>query len=144
MTTLSPRHRIRNRIVILLHRLGLPSGPMYLLTVPGRATGRPRTTPVAPVLVDGTRYLVQAYPNADWVKNVRAAGHGILTRGRHAQPVNLVELPEPERAPILRAFPAQNPRGAGAFVRNGLVESESPEDFAAAAARCPLFRVTPR
>jgi deazaflavin-dependent oxidoreductase (nitroreductase family) len=117
---------------------------MQLLTVPGRTSGQPRVTPVAPVLIDGTRYLVQAYPDSDWVKNARAAGHGTLTRGRRVQAVDLVEVPEAERGPILGEFPGQNPRGAGAFVRNGIVESESPESFAAAASRCPLFRVTPR
>ncbi|SEQ08003.1 deazaflavin-dependent oxidoreductase, nitroreductase family [Streptomyces sp. yr375] len=142
--SLSPRHRARNHVVILLHRLGLPFGPMHLLTVPGRTSGLPRTTPVAPVVVDGTRYLLQAYPGSDWVKNARAAGHGVLTRGRRAQRVELVELPEAERGRVLREFPVQNPRGAGAFVRNGLVASGSPADFEAAAARCPVFRVVPR
>ncbi|MFD9432712.1 nitroreductase family deazaflavin-dependent oxidoreductase [Streptomyces sp. NPDC060002] len=146
MTTrasVSPRHRARNNIVIVLQRLGLPFGPMHLLTVPGRKSGLARTTPVAPVVVDGTRYILQAYPQSDWVKNARAAGHGVLARGRRAQPVELVELPEQERGRVLREFPVQNPRGVGAFVRNGLVESGSPEHFEAAAARCPVFRVVP-
>ncbi|WP_406384923.1 nitroreductase family deazaflavin-dependent oxidoreductase [Streptomyces sp. NBC_01618] len=147
MTTqrsVSPRHRARNNVVILLHRLGLPFGPMHLLTVPGRRSGLPRTTPVAPVVVDGTRYILQAYPESDWVKNARAAGHGVLARGRREQQVELVELPEEERGPILREFPSQNPRGIGAFLRNGLAASASPEDFEAAAPRCPVFRVAPR
>ncbi|NEA55107.1 nitroreductase family deazaflavin-dependent oxidoreductase [Streptomyces sp. SID13666] len=142
--SLSPRHRVRNNVVILFHRLGLPFGPLYLLTVPGRRSGLPRTTPVAPVVVDGTRYLLQAYPGSDWVKNARAAGYGVLTRGRRKQRVELVELPEEERGRILREFPGHNPRGVGAFVRNGLVDSGSPEHFEEAAARCPVFRVAPR
>lgn len=141
---LSARHRARNRVVVLLNRLGLPVGPMHLLTVPGRRSGVPRVNPVSPVVVDGTCYILQAYPHSDWVKNARAAGHGVLTRGRHSRPVDLVEVPEDERAPVLRAFPAQNPRGVAAFVRNGLVDSGSPESFARAASRCPVFRVTPR
>lgn len=142
--SLSPRHKARNAVVVLFHRLGLPFGPMHLLTVPGRTSGLPRTTPVAPVVVDGSRYLLQAYPHSDWVKNARAAGHGVLSRGRRAQRVDLVELPEEERAPVLREFPRQNPRGVGAFVRNGLVASGSPEHFAAAAPHCPVFRAVPR
>ncbi|MFE5401257.1 nitroreductase family deazaflavin-dependent oxidoreductase [Streptomyces sp. NPDC056580] len=138
------RHRVRNKAVVLLHRLGLPFGPMHLLTVPGRRSGLPRTTPVAPVVVDGVRYVLQAYPRSDWVANARAAGHGVLARGRRAQRVDLVELPVEERGRVLREFPGQVPRGADAFVRNGLVESGSPEHFAAAAARCPVFRVVPR
>ncbi|MFG2652134.1 nitroreductase family deazaflavin-dependent oxidoreductase [Streptomyces sp. NPDC048436] len=142
--SISPRHKARNRVVILFHRIGLPFGPMHLLTVPGRKSGLPRTTPVAPVIVHGTRYILQAYPDSDWVKNARAAGHGILTRGRRAQQVDLVELPEEERGAVLREFPGQNPRGVGAFVRNGLVTSPRAESFAEAAPRCPVFRATPR
>ncbi|MFJ3170841.1 nitroreductase family deazaflavin-dependent oxidoreductase [Streptomyces roseus] len=142
--SLPPRHRIRNKAVILFHRLGLPFGPMHLLTVPGRISGLPRTNPVAPVVVDGTRYILQAYPQSDWVKNARVAGHGVLARGRRAQRVDLVELPVAERGRILREFPGQVPRGVDAFIRNGLVESASPEHFEAAAARCPVFRAAPR
>ncbi|MFE5584809.1 nitroreductase family deazaflavin-dependent oxidoreductase [Kitasatospora sp. NPDC056531] len=142
--TIPPKNKVRNRLVIFFHRIGLPFGPMHLLTVPGRKSGLPRTTPVAPVTIDGARYILQAYPNSDWVKNARAAGQGVLTRGRRAQRVDLVELPEAERGPVLREFPRQNPRGADAFVRNGLVASPSPEAFAAAAPLCPVFRVVPR
>ncbi|MFE6165781.1 nitroreductase family deazaflavin-dependent oxidoreductase [Streptomyces sp. NPDC056486] len=143
-SSISPRHKARNKVVVLFHRVGLPFGPMHLLTVPGRSSGLPRTTPVAPVVVDGTRYILQAYPNSDWVKNARAAGRGVLARGHRRRQVDLVELPVEERARVLREFPAQNPRGVGAFVRNGLVESASAEHFAAAAPHCPVFRATPR
>ncbi|TCN35591.1 uncharacterized protein DUF385 [Kribbella orskensis] len=85
-----PRQRLRNRLIILLHRIGLPVGPTQLLTVAGRTTGRLRTTPVAPVIVDGVPYIVQAYPGSDWVKNARAAGSGVLTRGRRCRTVDRV------------------------------------------------------
>ena len=49
-----------------------------------------------------------------------------MTRGRHTQAVDIIEVPEAERARILREFPGQNPRGVEAFVKNGLVDSESP------------------
>lgn len=141
---ISPRHKARNRVIVFFHRLGLPFGPMYLLTVPGRVSGIARTTPVAPVVVDGVRYVVQAYPQSDWVKNARASGHGVLARGRRRQAVDLVEIPEAERAPILRQFPHQNPRGVRAFIKNGLAESGFSDSFGAAAPRCPLFRIVPR
>ncbi|OXR40764.1 hypothetical protein B7C42_07188 [Nocardia cerradoensis] len=139
----SARRDIRNRVVVLAHRIGLPFGPIHLLTVAGRSTGSPRTTPVAPIQLDGVQYLVQAYPDADWVENARAAGRGILARGRRSRTVDLIEVPEQHRGPLLRAFPVQNPRGAQAFVRNGLVDSGSPDSFADAASRCAVFRVDP-
>ncbi|MFF0455011.1 anthrone oxygenase family protein [Nocardia africana] len=139
----SARRAIRNRLVVTAHRLGLPFGPIHLLTVAGRSTGIPRTTPIAPIQIDGVQYLVQAYPDAEWVKNARATGRGVLARGRKSRIVDLIEVPESQRHPVLRAFPVQNPRGAQAFVRNGLVESGTPDSFADAAGRCPVFRVEP-
>lgn len=139
---ISAGQRARNRIVIFLHRIGLPVGPTYLLTVPGRTSGLPRTTPVAPVVIDGTMYLSQAYPRPQWVKNVQAAGHGVLTRGRTKHAVDLTEVPEEQRGPILREIPSQVPMGVSTYLRNGLADSRSPEGFASAAARCLIFRVT--
>ncbi len=69
-----------NKIVVGLQRLGVAFGPMQLLTVPGRRTGVPRTFPIAVLPIDGHRYIVQAYPKAAWVANVRAAGEVTLTR----------------------------------------------------------------
>ncbi len=69
-------------------RLGLPisrdESPV-VLTVPGRKTGKPRSTPVTPMDVDGKRYVVNGYPGADWVNNVRAAGEVTLTQGRRTR-----------------------------------------------------------
>jgi deazaflavin-dependent oxidoreductase (nitroreductase family) len=138
------RQGIRNRVVIALNRVGLSVGPLHLLTVPGRRSGLPRTTPVAPIIVNGGCYLIQAYPNSDWVKNARAAGRGLLTRGRRTREVDLVEVGMPQRGAILREFPTQNRRGVGAFLRNGLVDSDSPDSFASAAASCPVFHAIPR
>lgn len=140
--TVSAGQKARNRIVIFLHRVGLPVGPTYLLTVPGRKSGLPRTNPVAPVVIDGTIYILQAYPNSEWVKNAQAAGHGVLTRGRRKQAVDLTEVPEEQRGRILREFPSQVPMGVNTFLRNGLSDSRSPESFAAAAPRCRIFRAS--
>ena len=62
-------------------------------------------------LVDGVRYLIQAYPESDWVRNARAAGRGILSRGHRAEEVDLVQLPTTEAAAVLRAVSgAESPR----------------------------------
>lgn len=130
-----------NRIVVALQRLGVAIGTMRLLSVPGRKSGELRTTPVSPVTKDGERYIIGGFHGADWVKNARAAGWGILARGRKKERVFLVELPEEERAPILREFPRGVPHGVQFFVKAGVVETPDPESFAAAAPRCPVFRV---
>ncbi|MGP2442619.1 nitroreductase/quinone reductase family protein [Streptomyces sp. JW3] len=132
-----------NKMMELFHSMGMPVGPMHLLRVRGRRSGREFTNPVAPVKIDGTMYILQAFPQSDWVKNVRAAGAGTLVRGRKAVPVKLVEVPVAERAPIARQFPTQVPMGAGIFVKNGVVADKSPESFERAAPEIPVFRVVP-
>lgn len=99
--------RIANRINTVLIRLGLPvrgSGvPTALLTVPGRRSGLPRTTPVA-MLPDGDGWrLMAAYGAVDWVKNLRAAGTATLTWRGRSFPVTARELTPAEGAPVLRA-----------------------------------------
>ncbi|WP_380280422.1 nitroreductase family deazaflavin-dependent oxidoreductase [Kitasatospora purpeofusca] len=135
--------RFGNKMLEVFHGVGLPVGPMRLLKVKGRKSGREYTNPVAPVKVDGALYILQAFPGSDWVKNVRAAGEGVLLRGRKAQRVQLVEVPPHERGPIVRQFPTQVPMGAGIFVKNGVVPDKRPESFERAARDIPVFRVVP-
>ncbi|MFJ4673791.1 PNPOx family protein [Kitasatospora purpeofusca] len=85
--------RFGNKTMEVFHRIGLPVGPMQRLKVKGRESGREYTNPVAPVTVGGRMYILQAFPGSDWVKNVRAAGAGVLVRGRKARRVGLVEVP---------------------------------------------------
>lgn len=137
----SPWLKGANRVIIGLQRLGLASGPMYLLTVPGRKTGKPRTTPVAVVTVAGERYLVQAFPGAAWAANARAAGAGVLARGRTRTRVALIGLPVRERAAVLRELPVVAAAATGIFVKSGMVSSADPDGFAAAAPRSSVYRI---
>ena len=133
-----------NRVVILLQRLGLPLGTMHVLSVPGRRSGQMRTTPVSLLTVAGERYLVGGLITADWVQNARAAGWGSLRYGRRTERVGLVELPEEERAPILRAFPWLVPQGVRFFQRLYDLPTDPallPDAFAALAPRSTVFRV---
>lgn len=142
-TTFPPRSlKVMNGLIIWLQRRGVRL-PMPTLTVPGRKTGTPRSTPVSPYEVNGQRYVVGGYGTADWVKNARAAGSGVLARGRHSERVRLVDLPEAQRGPILREFPAKVPHGVSMFVKTGIVADASPEAFEAAAPRCAVFRIEP-
>lgn len=135
--------RVRNKIMAFFHGVGIPVGPVHLLRVRGRVTGKEYTNPVAPVRIAGTQYVLQAFPHSDWVKNVRAAGEGVLVRGRKQWHVRLVEVPAEERGPIVRELPRQVPMGVSIFVNNGLVEDGSPESFERAAPDIPVFRVVP-
>ncbi|HEY8989298.1 MAG TPA: nitroreductase/quinone reductase family protein, partial [Candidatus Limnocylindrales bacterium] len=97
------------RLNVLFLRLGLKIGSQHLLSIPGRRSGKLRSTPVSIVTVDGVRYIVAAFSEVDWVKNARAAGIGLLTRGRVQERVRIVELPVEERPVVLREFLRQVP-----------------------------------
>jgi deazaflavin-dependent oxidoreductase (nitroreductase family) len=131
-----------NRVVRLLQRLGLQLGTIHVLTVPGRVSGAPRPTPVSPLTVDGRRYVIAALPQADWARNVRAAGVGELAHGRHQRRVALTEITDPDlRRKVVRAFPTEVPHGVQFFVRLGLVKSGDPDDFAGIADRVAVFEL---
>lgn len=108
MTGMAKIHRVpffgANWIIKRLLRGGVPMGPMILLTVRGRTTGQPRTTLVDLFERDGRRWLVATHGggNSNWVRNLRAAGEGILTRGRRRQAITAVELIPEEAGPVLK------------------------------------------
>ena len=134
-----------NKAMIGLHRLGIGfggKGPV-VLTVPGRKTGKPRTTPVTPMTVDGKRYVVAGLPGSDRAANARAAGKATLQVGKRTEPVRMVEMSTEEARPLLRAFPVEVPSGVG-FIKNvGLVTGPNPDEFEALAGRLAVFRLDP-
>ncbi|MHA7649833.1 nitroreductase family deazaflavin-dependent oxidoreductase [Mycobacterium sp. ML4] len=134
-----------NKVFIQMSKLGMNFGgeSPVVLTVPGRRSGKPRSTPVTPMTLDGKQYVVAGFPGADCVKNVRAAGEVTLNRGRKSERVRLVELPATEARPVLRAFPTEVPTGVGFMKRSGLVKDGRPEEFEALAGRCAVFRFDP-
>lgn len=133
-----------NKVMIGLNKLGVggDKGPV-VLTVRGRKTGKPRTTPVTPMTIDGHRYIVGGLPKGDWAANARAAGEATVHQGRKEQRVRVVEIPPEQARPLLRQFPVLVPTGVG-FMRNaGLVTGPNPDEFEALAGRCPVFRLDP-
>lgn len=131
-----------NRLIVGLHKIGVRTGPVWILTVAGRRTGQIRDVPVSLVQHAGHRYLFQAYPGAAWVANVRTSHVAVLKQGRRSTQVRLVELSVDERREILRQHIASSPARAGKLlVRTGLVEGSNPDAVAAAAGRIAVFRV---
>jgi deazaflavin-dependent oxidoreductase (nitroreductase family) len=133
-----------NRLLLALQRLGMRTGTIHILTVQGRRSGEPHSTPVSVLTVGNTRYLVGGSADMQWVQNVRAAGWGILASGRRRERVVLAELPVPERAAILREFPRLVPGGVSFFRRLYELPRDSavlPAAFAGLAARATVFRI---
>jgi len=132
-----------NKIYMALMRRGVYFGAEQpvVLTAPGRKTGKPRSTPITPMEVDGQRYIVAVFPGADWIANVRAARQVTLTDKGYTERVELVELPVTEARPVLRLFPVQVPAGIGFLKHAGLVTDGTPEELEGLAGVLPVFRV---
>jgi deazaflavin-dependent oxidoreductase (nitroreductase family) len=73
--------------------------------VRGRTTGQRRSTPVVVLEHDGQRYLVAAYGDTEWSRNLRAAGTGRLTRRhRGVEEFTAAEVPVDQRQPLIEAY----------------------------------------
>jgi deazaflavin-dependent oxidoreductase (nitroreductase family) len=139
--------RIANRVMTALIKLGLPvrgSGvPTALLTVPGRKSGLPRTTPIA-LQPDGDGWKLMApYGVVDWVKNLRAAQATTVTwRGRTFD-VTAQELTPAEGAPLLRDSLANaSPMLRKAFAPYFSTSPDAPlADWEEEASHHPVFRL---
>jgi deazaflavin-dependent oxidoreductase (nitroreductase family) len=132
-----------NKFMMAVQKLGIPTGPAMVLTVPGRKTGKPRSTPMTPFEHDGGLYVVAGYPGADWASNARAAGAGTLSRGRRSRRVKIIELDAAASRPVLQAFAVKVPVGVGFAKRSGLVAEGTPDEFAALAGQLTVFRFDP-
>ncbi len=139
-----PRYLKRmNKVMIAVQKLGIPTGPAMVLTVPGRRSGKPRSTPMTPFRFDGGLYVVAGYPGADWAANARAAGTGTLSRGRRVRHVAIVELTAEQARPVLRAFPVEVPVGVTFAKSSGMVVDGTSDEFEALAGRLAVFRFDP-
>lgn len=133
--------RVGNRLLKFLLRVGLPMGPLKLLTHRGRKSGRLYTTPVALVEENGNRWLVAAFGEVNWVHNVRAAGEAKLKRGFRSETIHVLELDHEAAAPILKQFLKKF--GVVPFIRpyfNVTAESTI-SDFEHEAQNHPVFRI---
>ena len=121
-TTLRPPRGINiiNAVAKPLLAAGIPMSFNGLLTVPGRTTGVPRTTPLAILEVGGRRWVWSPWGDVHWVRNLRAAGAATITVRRREERVRAVELDPDERlsfftetlAPLVRSI-----RGGMLFIR---------------------------
>jgi len=135
---LSGWRRAVNWLVRVLLSMGLGPPRTYLLTVRGRKSGQPRSTPVTLVIEGDRRWLVAPYGAVGWVRNARAAGTVTLRRGHRSEVVRIVEIGPEESAPVLRRYVREVPVTRPFFD----VTTHSPLDaFQAEAPRHPVFRI---
>ena len=134
--------RTFGRVLAWLVRIGMVRGHFYVLEVHGRNSGKTFSLPVDPLDLDGRRYLVCARGNAQWVRNVRAAGAVVLVRAMRREFYTAQELPAAMRPVLLKAY---LDRFAAEVQRYFPVPKGSPvEAFTDIASRYPVFELQPR
>lgn len=133
--------RVGTDMLKFMLRAGFPLGSLRLLAHRGRKSGTLYTTPVALVEQNGTRWLVAAFGEVNWVRNLRAAGTAQLMHGRRTETISVVELTSVEAAPILKQF--LKSYGFVPFIPPYFdATAKSPvADFEHEALRHPVFRI---
>jgi F420H(2)-dependent quinone reductase len=132
---------VANWFSAAIHSLGVAPNYAVTLEVRGRRSGRTIRLPLVMAVVEGERYLVSMLgPEANWVRNVEAAGGNVTIRHGRRERVRLEEVPVEQRAPILKAYLKRAP-GARPHVA---VHKDAPlSEFERVAAQYPVFRVVP-
>jgi deazaflavin-dependent oxidoreductase (nitroreductase family) len=123
-----------------LTKLGLGASYRQILTVPGRKTGRPHSTPVDVIEVDGDCWLVAGYGPSSWVLNTRAHGAVTLSRGSHSETYKVEEVGAEAAIPVLRQYIAEIRVTRPYF---DATPSSSDEAVAAELSRHAVFRLIP-
>ena len=136
----TPFVRMSNRLTSTMLRAGLSFNAMVLLTVAGRTSGAPRTVPVSVIEREGERYLIGAFGQVNWVRNLRAAGRGTLRKGRVVEAFEAVELSPEDAAPILKTALERAPGYVRSFF--DVTRESSLADVEREAVHHPVFRLT--
>jgi deazaflavin-dependent oxidoreductase (nitroreductase family) len=132
-------------IVRPLLAAGAPLGFNGLITIPGRTTGVPRTTPVAIIDASGRRWVWAPWGDVQWVRNLRAAGRATITVRRRTQEVTATELDAAQRLVFFRDILEPVARGipfGRTFIR--VVDGTDLDHPLEAAQGRPVFELHPR
>lgn len=107
--TAEPTLRVPRRVLFFgailkfLMKAGVPLGPNRLITVRGRKSGVPRTTPLAVIAIDGRRWVWSPWGESQWVRNLRAAGRATISARGRTEEVTATELNPSERVEYFRS-----------------------------------------
>jgi hypothetical protein len=135
-------NQVFNPAVALMTRAGISVWGSRILRVRGRKSGEWHSHPVNLLTYEGKQYLVAPRGLTQWVRNIRVAGGGELLLGNKVQPFKAGEIPDEEKAPIVRAYLKRFSFEVGKFFRG--VKADSPEeDLRRIAPDHPVFRVEP-
>ena len=128
-----------NPAVALLSKAGISLAGSRRLTVRGRKSGKPYSTPVNPLEIDGVTYLVAPRGHTQWVRNLRVAGEGELSHGSRSKRFHGEEVPDADKLPILKTYLDKWAWEVGAFFE--LEKNPSDADIQRIAPDHPVFRI---
>ena len=141
--------RISSPLTSFFLRHGAPMGPNTVMTVRGRKSGRMLEVPVGVLRLDGHMWVMGAYGDVNWVRNLRAAGQANIRLNGQTQPVSAIELDQAQATSFFRdhLYPYIDhlPR-AGRWFAHGLMGLIAPEllkDPSEAARLRPVFELRP-
>jgi deazaflavin-dependent oxidoreductase (nitroreductase family) len=133
-----------NPIAKTLLSVGVPLGYNGLLTIKGRKSGEPRTTPIAIIDVEGRRWVWSPFGEVHWVQNLRAAGRATVEVHGQTDQVRATELDAAERLAffrdVLRRVAHDMPFGIE-FIK--LIDRVDLDDPTTAAQGRPVFELLP-
>ncbi|MDR5699589.1 nitroreductase family deazaflavin-dependent oxidoreductase [Agromyces aerolatus] len=130
---------LMNRAMTALTRAGLVPHAA-VLTVTGRTSGLPRSTPVTAIEQGGAVWLVSPYGTVSWVRNARASGEVTLTKRRTTRRFAVREASPDEAGPVLKRYVEIAPIVLPYFIAR---RDDAAEAFAAEADRHPVFQLIP-
>jgi deazaflavin-dependent oxidoreductase (nitroreductase family) len=134
--------RVLDRGTAVLYALGVAPNYLVDLEVRGRRSGRTIALPLVMVVVGGERYVVSMLGrNANWVRNVRAAGGNVTIRHGRREEARLEEVAPDRRASVLKAYLKRAPNARAHLP----VDKDAPlAEFERVSPRFPVFLVLPR
>ena len=115
-----------------------------LITIRGRTSGQPRTTPVAIIEVSGRQWVWAPWGEVHWVRNLRSAGRATITARGRREEVQASELEPAQRRVFFRDILGPLARGIPfgvSFIR--IVDNVDLDRPADAAEGRPVFELHP-
>jgi deazaflavin-dependent oxidoreductase (nitroreductase family) len=132
--------RLQNRASAVAFAAGIWPRRVAAIEVRGRRSGRLISFPVVIADYEGERYLVAMLgEDANWVRNVRAAGGRAVLRHGRREAVRLEEVSGDAQPAILRRYLAVAP---GARPHIPIDRRATLEEFERIAPQIPVFRIT--
>jgi deazaflavin-dependent oxidoreductase (nitroreductase family) len=132
---------VMNKVVAAMTKLGVSLMGSRVLSVPGRKSGEWRSNPVNLLVIDGQRYLVAPRGHVQWVKNLRASGHGKLRVGRRVELFRAEELADAAKPDIIRLYLKKWAWEVQAFFGDDVRADSSPETLLHVAPGVPVFKI---